>query len=154
MAIDVTSLYNRRRDNRWDRVSVGDFLERVTYSYPNKEAIVAYEGAYAYQDFARLTYQEAENAANQFANSLLATGLERGDRVLLYCDNSSEAMIAKLGIAKAGLVVVPVNTMVALDVTAHIIELTEPKFPNCQIKLDILRNSEKPDMVFDNLKIS
>ncbi|MCL4925676.1 hypothetical protein ACJBV9_10370, partial [Streptococcus suis] len=25
--------------------------------------------------------------------------------------------------------------------------------PNCQIKLDILRNSEKPDMVFDNLKI-
>ena len=27
-------------------------------------------------------------------------------------------------------------------------------FPNCQIKLDILRNSEKPDMVFDNLKIS
>ncbi|CZT38970.1 riboflavin synthase, partial [Streptococcus agalactiae] len=26
--------------------------------------------------------------------------------------------------------------------------------PNCQIKLDILRNSEKPDMVFDNLKIS
>lgn len=33
MAIDVTSLYNRRRDNRWDRVSVGDFLERVTYSY-------------------------------------------------------------------------------------------------------------------------
>ncbi|WP_069986629.1 riboflavin synthase, partial [Streptococcus agalactiae] len=23
--------------------------------------------------------------------------------------------------------------------------------PNCQIKLDILRNSEKPDMVFDNL---
>ncbi|MGV3081771.1 class I adenylate-forming enzyme family protein [Streptococcus dysgalactiae] len=128
MAIDVTSLYNRRRDNRWDRVSVGDFLERVTYSYPNKEAIVAYEGTYAYQDFARLTYQEAENAANQFANSLLATGLERGDRVLLYCDNSSEAMIAKLGIAKAGLVVVPVNTMVALDVTAHIIELTEPKF--------------------------
>ncbi|WP_261309459.1 hypothetical protein [Streptococcus agalactiae] len=28
------------------------------------------------------------------------------------------------------------------------------KLPNCQIKLDILRNSEKPDMVFDNLKIS
>lgn len=26
--------------------------------------------------------------------------------------------------------------------------------PNCQIKLDILRNSEKLDMVFDNLKIS
>lgn len=128
MSIDVTRLYNRRRDQRWDRVSVGDFLERLTYSYPHKEAIIAYEGAYAYADYARLTYQEADFLANQFANGLLAKGLERGDRVLLYCDNSSEALVAKIAIAKAGLVVVPVNTMVANDVLNHIIELTEPRF--------------------------
>lgn len=128
MTIDVTSLYNRRRSDRWDRVSVGDFLERVAYSYPDQEAIVGYEGAYAYPQFARLTYAQAESLANQFANALLDKGLERGDRVLLYCDNSVEALVAKFAIAKAGLVVVPVNTMVAEDITAHILKLTEPKF--------------------------
>ncbi|QBX55916.1 hypothetical protein EXE58_10885 [Nocardioides seonyuensis] len=29
---DVVSLRNRRADNRWDRTSVGDVLERVTSS--------------------------------------------------------------------------------------------------------------------------
>ncbi len=35
MPIDVTSLYNRRADNRWERVCVGDILERVTWSRPD-----------------------------------------------------------------------------------------------------------------------
>ena len=32
MSIDVTSLTHRRATNRWDRVSVGDLWERVTWS--------------------------------------------------------------------------------------------------------------------------
>ena len=45
MSIDVTSLTNRRATNRWDRVSVGDFWERITWSYPDKEAIVGRAGS-------------------------------------------------------------------------------------------------------------
>ena len=48
--IDVTSLRNRRAVNRWDRVSVGDLFERLIWSYPDKEAIVAWEGAFADPD--------------------------------------------------------------------------------------------------------
>ncbi|MBM4761431.1 AMP-binding protein [Bacillus sp. B15-48] len=127
MEMDVTSLYNRRNVNRWERVSVGDTLERVTYSFPNKEAIVAREGAYAHKSNARLTYKQANDKANQFANALMNKGLNRGDRVFFFCDNSAEALIAKIGVAKAGMVAVPVNTMLAPDVISYIINLVEPK---------------------------
>lgn len=128
MSIDVESLYNRKRNNRWERVSVGDIFERLTYSFPDKEAVVAYEGAYADSAYARLTYQEADDRANQFANGLLAKGLKRADRVFFFCDNSTEAFIAKIGAAKAGMVVAPVNTMMAEDVISYLIDLVEPEF--------------------------
>lgn len=127
MAIDVTSLTNRRASNRWDRVSVGDMWERITWSYPDKEALVAREGACAYPANARLTYREADELANRCANALLARGLERGDRVLIYCENSVEAYVAKIAIAKAGLVSAPLNPMLAPDVVTHLIERVEPK---------------------------
>ncbi len=60
MSIDVTSLTNRRATNRWDRVSVGDFWERITWSYPDKEAIVGRPGAFAYPENERLTYLQAD----------------------------------------------------------------------------------------------
>jgi hypothetical protein len=32
--LDVTSLHHRRAVHRWERMSVGDLLERVTWSRP------------------------------------------------------------------------------------------------------------------------
>jgi len=127
MAIDVTSLTNRRASDRWDRVSVGDMWERITWSYPDKEALVAREGAFDYPENQRLTYREADEMANRCANAMLARGLERGDRVLIYCENSVEAYVAKIAIAKAGLVSAPLNPMLAPDVVTHLIERVEPK---------------------------
>jgi acyl-CoA synthetase (AMP-forming)/AMP-acid ligase II len=89
--IDVTSLYDRRADNRWDRVCVGDILERVTWSRPDQVAIVGWPGAFADPACERLTYRQANDIVNRFANGLLARGLRRGDRVLLICENSVEA---------------------------------------------------------------
>jgi len=84
-------------------------------------------GAFGEPAFARLTYRQANDIVNQFANGLLARGLQRGDRVLLVCENSVEAYLAKLGCAKAGLVAVPVNPQLATDVLAHVIELAQPR---------------------------
>src|SRR4051794_28081502 len=105
---DVVNLHGRRAVNRWERTSVGDLFERVTWSYPDKEAIVAVDGAFAYPENQRVTYREADQLANRVANQLLAAGLERGDKVLMFCDNTVEAYLAKFGVAKAGLTVVPV----------------------------------------------
>jgi acyl-CoA synthetase (AMP-forming)/AMP-acid ligase II len=125
--LDVTSLYHRRATRRWERMSVGDLLERMTWSRPDKPAIVARPGAYADEQLRTLTYRQADQAANQVAHALLARGLERGDVVLLFCENSVEAYLAKIGIAKAGLVAAPLNPMMAPDLVQAMIDLVQPK---------------------------
>lgn len=128
MGLDVTSLNHRRAVNRWERVSVGDVLERLTWSFPDKEAIVGRPGAYAHPAHERLTYRQADELTAKVANGLLARGLSHGDRVLLCCENSVEAYLAKLGIARAGLVCVPVNPALAPDVITHLIAQVGPRF--------------------------
>jgi acyl-CoA synthetase (AMP-forming)/AMP-acid ligase II len=124
---DVTSLHGRRAVHRWERTSVGDLLERVTWSFPDKDAIVGRPGAYADERFARLTYRQADELANQVANGLLAQGLARGDVVTMFCENTVEALVTKLGIAKAGLVAAPMNPMMAPDMVAAMVGLVTPK---------------------------
>ena len=128
MKWDVTSLINRRADHRWDRIAVGDIIERMTWSCPNQEALISWEGAYADQENRRLTYKQLDEKTNQFANALLEKDLQRGDRVLMFASNSAEYYIAQIGAAKAGVVMVPVNVMIASDVIDYIIRQTEPKF--------------------------
>ena len=126
--MDVTNLRNRRAINRWDRVSVGDLFERVVWSFPDKEAIVAWDGAYADPALRRVTYGEADRIANQVAGALLARGVEPGQRVLMFCENSTEAYLTKIGIAKAGMTCVPLNPLMATDVIAYLIGRSEPTF--------------------------
>ncbi|MEW6185081.1 MAG: AMP-binding protein [Thermodesulfobacteriota bacterium] len=128
MDFDVNSLINRRADHRWDRIAVGDMFERMTWSVPDQEALIAWEGAYVDQENSRLTYRQLDEKANRFANALIDRKLKRGDRILLFASNSAEHYIAQIGAAKAGVVMVPVNIMVASDVIDHIIRQTEPKF--------------------------
>lgn len=125
--IDVTSLSNRRANARWNRVAVGDMLERLTWSYPDQEAFVGWAGAFAYPEHERVTYRQANSIANRIANALLAAGCSGKDRVLLVCENSVEAVIAKLGVQKAGLVVAPVNPSLAADVVEDVIRRIEPR---------------------------
>jgi acyl-CoA synthetase (AMP-forming)/AMP-acid ligase II len=123
---DVTTLRGRRAVQRWERTSVGDVFERLTWSYPDKTAIVGRPGAYGDPRFASLTYREADAVANQVAHALAAAGLVPGDRVLLFCENSVEAFLAKIGIAKAGMVAMPLNPNLAEDVVSYLVGHAEP----------------------------
>lgn len=142
MSLDVTSLNQRRAVHRWERVSVGDVLERVTWSYPDKEAIVGWPGGYADPACSRLTYRQADRLANQVAQGLAARGLTQGDRVLLFCENSVEAFVTKIGIAKAGLVCVPLNPALAADVVGHLIGTVQPAF--AFVDAELWPRAEKP----------
>ena len=141
-SLDVTSLYNRRAVHRWERTSVGDLLERVTWSYPDKEAIVAAEGACGDPRLRRLTYRQADRLANQVADGLLARGLTRGDIVMLFCENSVEGILLKLGAAKAGLVCAPINPMMAPDMISAMIDLVTPKL--AVVDAELWPRAEKP----------
>ncbi|HEY1374577.1 MAG TPA: AMP-binding protein [Candidatus Binatia bacterium] len=57
----------------------------------------------------RLTYGEIEGQCNRLAHVLAAAGIERGDRVMIYLENSVEAVLAVFATLKAGAVFVMVN---------------------------------------------
>ncbi|WP_181779567.1 AMP-binding protein, partial [Pseudonocardia pini] len=126
--IDVETLRGRRAVHRWERTSVGDLFERLTWSRPDQVALAGVDGAFGEARFESVTYREADEAANRFAHALAGAGLEPGDRVLLISENSVEALLAKVGIAKAGMVSVPLNPNLAPDVLEHLIERTAPRF--------------------------
>ncbi len=78
-----------------------NFLEESAKKYPDKIALVTKEGRYS--------YREIDEMANKIANALLSEGLEKGDRVMIFLDNSLEAVVSIFGILKAGGIVVLVN---------------------------------------------
>ncbi|WP_293372414.1 AMP-binding protein [Nevskia sp.] len=119
MKQDVETLYDRRADQRWERVSVGDIFERMRWSQPDKLALIAAPCAIRDPRLASLTYRQGDETVNAIAHGLLSRGLARGARVALFCDNSNDAFLCKLACAKAGLVAVPINTMMAADMVEH-----------------------------------
>lgn len=101
-------------ENLLNRITLGDTLHRSARKCGERTALV--EGAQ------RISYSALDAASNQFAHHLLASGLEAGDKVAMICNNSIQFLIAAYGILKAGLVWVPVNTMLAPDDMRYILE--------------------------------
>lgn len=122
MTLDVENFRNRRNDDRWNRVSVGDVIERMTWIEPDKTALVCTPDATVDPAYQRVTYRQANALVNRVANALLARDLPPATRIAMFCDNSTEAWLTKIGIAKAGLVAAPVNVMMAPDVMLETLE--------------------------------
>ena len=79
-------------------------LEVSAARYPDKPFIVFYDTQISYRRFK----DETEKVAGWLQQ---ACGVKKGDRVLVYAQNSPQFMIAFYGILRAGAVVVPVNPM-------------------------------------------
>jgi acyl-CoA synthetase (AMP-forming)/AMP-acid ligase II len=128
MDLDTETLVGRRADARHERLSMGDLLERSVWGRPDHTALVGRPGAWAVPRFDRLTYREADRAANRIAHALVRSGVRQGDRLVMLCDNSVEALLLKIGAAKAGVVVAPLNPMMADDVLMALLDRVEPAF--------------------------
>jgi fatty-acyl-CoA synthase len=85
------------------KTSVYTNLEISALRYPDKAAIVYYG--------TEISYREFNQAAQALAGYLQHLGVKKGDRVLLFMQNSPQWMIAYYGIMRADAVVVPVNPM-------------------------------------------
>ena len=57
----------------------------------------------------RYTYEDVSRAAYAFAARLAGAGLGRGDKVVLWCENRPEWIVAFWGCVLNGIVVVPVD---------------------------------------------
>ena len=71
-----------------------EFLDLSADRFPDKVALVA--------GTQRLTYRVLEEQANRLAHSLTELGVERGDRVAIYLENSVEAVLSIFATLKAG----------------------------------------------------
>ena len=94
------------------RTSLHYNLEVSARRYPDKAAILYYGSA--------LSYAALEREARALAGFLQQRcGVKRGDRVLLYAQNSPQFIIAYYAILRADAVVVPVNPMNKSAELAH-----------------------------------
>ena len=85
------------------RQGLGELLHRSARRDPDRPAIV-YKGL-------RQTYAELDASVDRTAGALVARGLGKGDRVLLFGHNSSGFVVTTLALARAGAVMVPVNRL-------------------------------------------
>lgn len=102
---------------RIGRVAIGDLLRRAARRFPNRVALTEGER--------RVTFAELERDANRFANYLLSRGLKPGEKLSTICNNSVELVKALFAIHRAGLVWVPINTMLAPDDMGYILDHAE-----------------------------
>ncbi len=70
----------------------------------------------------KVTFAEVDQASDAVAASLAEQGIEKGDRVALYCINSDDFAIIYTGIIKAGAVVVPVNLLLNPKEASYILQ--------------------------------
>ncbi|MGH8704255.1 MAG: long-chain fatty acid--CoA ligase [Burkholderiales bacterium] len=90
-------------------------LEVSARRYPDKRAFVFYGG--------ELTYARLKAEVEALAGYLQQEcGIARGDRVVLYAQNSPQFVIAYYAILRADAVVVPANPMVKAEELAHYVE--------------------------------
>lgn len=91
---------------------ISDIATNNARRYPNKRALVEADRVH--------TWAEVDARARRLAGFLTGRGLMPGDRVMVIARNCIEWPEISFGLAKAGLIAVPVNIRLAPDEVAHV----------------------------------
>jgi benzoate-CoA ligase len=78
-------------------------------------------------DHREMSYGELDQKVRQFAAGLLAQGVQAEQRILLVMHDSIDMPVAFLGALFAGVIPVPVNTLLPADNYAYMIKHSEAK---------------------------
>jgi long-chain acyl-CoA synthetase len=92
-------------------------FETTVARQPDKLALIA--------DGMRLTYRELNRRADALAAELQQRGVQRGDRVTLFLDNSVEMVVGIYAALKAGAVFMPVNPLTKADKLSYLLDDSE-----------------------------
>src|SRR5262245_58377055 len=101
---DLPTMERHRRSTVHTRATpqLQDYLIDTARRAPAKVALVC--------GGRRVTYGEVEARSNALANVLARNGVRRGDRVIIFDDNTAEAVIGFWGVLKANAIVSIVST--------------------------------------------
>ena len=101
-------------------LNLGQILRVHAKNHPDKTALKDWRGK-------ALTYAELESRTNRLANGLLRLGLSKSDRVAVMLFNCAEFVEIDCALAKAGLVVVPVNWRYVDSEVAFVVDNSDAK---------------------------
>ena len=90
-----------------------DYLSQSARRLPDKVALVCGDR--------RVTYRELDRWSNAFAHALIRRGVLRGDRVIVFADNTVENVVAFWATLKANAVVCVVNPLTKAAKLAHLL---------------------------------
>ncbi len=117
-------------------MNVFDILKNSVTQYPDREAIVS--------DNTRLTYNNVSVMVDQFADALLAKGVQKGDRVTVLLRNNYYAVIVYYAIVKIGAIEVSFNVTTESPFSMHY------KINDCKPKV-LITNSLFAKLIPDSL---
>lgn len=92
---------------------VEEFVRRSAALRREKVALVA--GA------KRITFEELDAASDRLAYAMSQRGVSRGERVVIFADNSWEAVVGIFAVLKAGAIFTPINPSTKSDKLTYII---------------------------------
>jgi amino acid adenylation domain-containing protein len=95
-----------------------DFLLHTAARLPDKIALVCGDK--------RVSYGEIDRRSNVLAHALKKRGVSRGDRVVVFADNTPETAISFWGVLKANAVVSIVNPLTKSDKLAYMLNDCRP----------------------------
>jgi amino acid adenylation domain-containing protein len=99
--------------------SIADYVERCAAIQPDDGAIVRGDECW--------TYGAVDSTATRFARLLIDQGLRRGDRVCLLTSKTPAALVAMVGVLRAGGIYVPVDVKSPPRRVELIIKSAEPR---------------------------
>jgi acyl-CoA synthetase (AMP-forming)/AMP-acid ligase II len=98
-------------------------LEQAALKHPGRDAII--DGS------VHIDYASLKQSSHSVAASLIAMGVEAGDRVAIWAPNISEWILAACGIHAAGAVMVPLNTRMKGPEAVDILDRSQAKVLFC-----------------------
>ncbi len=100
-----------------EKLYISDLFQETAAKYPNKVAI--------YFEDRTLTFKEMDQLSNRIANHFLALGLQRGDCVSMFMENSLEYLPVFMGLSKIGVVAALINHNLRQDSLVHCIKVSQ-----------------------------
>ena len=121
------------------RNTIADIPRRCARRYKDKVCLI-----YKNTD---LTYTELHDQSSRLANGLIGLGYKKGDKVTVILNNCHQFMVIYFALAKAGLIMVPINLMLKPQEMVFIINHSESTAIFCEdALLDTLYGKIKDDI--------
>lgn len=101
-------------------MTLGKMLEESAQRYPRRCAIKFQKR--------KISYQELNESVNRVSHGFVASGLQKADRVGIFCENCPEYIITYFSVLKLGGIAVPINSFLTGNEVKYIAN-------DCQIKV-------------------